>query len=241
MLLMIRVAVVNDGELVVRGVAAMLRRHQHMIEVVQPELGEPVDVALYETSSARGERAPGLAELVADPYVAKVAVYTWSFQPWLAQDILANGAAGYLSKGLSAAQLLDALLRIHAGHDVVAPAAADSQRVGSHWAGQEAGLTIREAQVLSFITMGLSNQEIAARTYLSLNSIKSYIRHCYRKIGVDKRSKAVVWGVVHGLRPEGVDLAQSPVQDDSCDAPPRVHLRQPRTTYRDRGVPTALR
>ncbi len=64
-----------------------------------------------------------------------------------------------------------------------------------------AGLTAREAEVLSLITMGLSNQEIAERTLLSLNSIKSYIRSAYRKIGVQRRTQAVIWATQNGFVP----------------------------------------
>ena len=52
------------------------------------------------------------------------------------------------------------------------------------------------------ITEGLSNQEIADRSFLSINSVKSYIRTGYRKIGVTSRSQAVLWGVQHGFAPE---------------------------------------
>ncbi len=67
--------------------------------------------------------------------------------------------------------------------------------------------------MLSLITMGLSNLEIADRTSLSVNSIKSYIRSCYRKIDVDSRSKAVLWGVAHGLRADRVRIVGSVAQD----------------------------
>jgi DNA-binding CsgD family transcriptional regulator len=55
--------------------------------------------------------------------------------------------------------------------------------------------------VLAFITQGLSNKEIARDAYLSINSVKSYIRTAYRKIGVERRSQAVVWGMQHGFTP----------------------------------------
>ena len=41
-----------------------------------------------------------------------------------------------------------------------------------------------------------------ATTYLSVNSIKSYIRSIYRKIGVKTRTQAVLWGVEHGFKPD---------------------------------------
>ena len=85
--------------------------------------------------------------------------------------------------------------------------------VGGDWPGREEGLTAREAEVLSLITMGLSNQEIADRTLLSLNSIKSYIRSAYRKIDVDSRSRAVLWGVEHGMRADRVRINGSPARE----------------------------
>nr|MBA2309244.1 response regulator transcription factor [Pseudonocardiales bacterium] len=88
-------------------------------------------------------------------------------------------------------------------------------QVGGDWPGREEGLTAREAEVLSLITMGLSNLEIAERTSLSVNSIKSYIRSCYRKIDVDSRSKAVLWGVAHGLRPDRIRVQGSPAQESA--------------------------
>jgi DNA-binding CsgD family transcriptional regulator len=67
--------------------------------------------------------------------------------------------------------------------------------------GQQHGLTRRESEVISWITAGLTNSEIAAQTYLSINSIKTYIRSAYRKIGVNRRAQAAVWGLTHGFAP----------------------------------------
>ena len=39
-------------------------------------------------------------------------------------------------------------------------------------------------------------------TYLSPNTVKSYVRSIYRKIGVDSRTRAVLWGVAHGFLPD---------------------------------------
>jgi DNA-binding CsgD family transcriptional regulator len=78
---------------------------------------------------------------------------------------------------------------------------ADRDTTGQ-WPGREHGLTARESEVLALITQGLSNQEIAERTYLSINSVKTYIRTGYRKIGVGRRSQAVAWGMRHGFEPD---------------------------------------
>ena len=55
--------------------------------------------------------------------------------------------------------------------------------------------------MLAFITQGLTNAQIARNLYLSINSVKSYIRAAYRKIGVTSRSQAVAWGMQHGFAP----------------------------------------
>jgi DNA-binding CsgD family transcriptional regulator len=46
----------------------------------------------------------------------------------------------------------------------------------------------------------MSNAEVADLTYLSPNTIKTYIRSIYRKIDVESRTQAVLWGVEHGFR-----------------------------------------
>lgn len=64
-------------------------------------------------------------------------------------------------------------------------------------------LSRREVQVLTAILAGLSNAELAQTMNLSINSIKKYIRGAYRKIGVETRTQAVLWGARHGLLREG--------------------------------------
>ena len=71
--------------------------------------------------------------------------------------------------------------------------------VEGEWPGQEAGLSARESEIVALITKGLTNQEIAERAYVSINSVKSYIRSAYRKIGVTRRSQAVAWAMQNGF------------------------------------------
>lgn len=62
-----------------------------------------------------------------------------------------------------------------------------------------ATLSERERDVLCLIATGLSNQEIADRLFLGVNTVKTYIRTAYRKIRVQSRSQAVVWAFRSGL------------------------------------------
>ena len=74
--------------------------------------------------------------------------------------------------------------------------------VAGEWPGRSHGLTARESEVMALIAQGLTNQEIAERAYLSVNSVKTHIRSAYRKIGVERRSQAVLWATRNGFLPD---------------------------------------
>ena len=76
-------------------------------------------------------------------------------------------------------------------HETVA-GILDESAVAQEWdsaehLGEAAGLSPREGSVLGLVVSGLSNQQIADRLYLSINSVKTYIRSAYRKLGVSSR------------------------------------------------------
>lgn len=198
-------AIVDDYEVVVSGVSKMLERYTHRVEVVELVANEPVkrpvDVALLDTFGQGRDYPTCVAKLQRLPHIGAVCVYTWNFNPDLIKQALDAGVRGYLSKTLPAGELVAALEKVRAG-EVVVSEATPNGAVAGEWPGREEGLTPRESEVLALITQGLSNKEIAEHTHLSINSIKSYIRTGYRKIGVSTRSQAVLWGVRHGFQPD---------------------------------------
>ncbi|MBH0115276.1 response regulator transcription factor [Salinibacterium sp. NG253] len=205
----VRIALVNDYEVVARGVVGMLRSYQNRIQVVELDLNkqvdESVDIALYDTfAGTQGDRV-AVKALAANPAVSAVVVYSWNLDPTHIAAVLTNGAAGYISKGLPASMFVAALEAINRGGDRIHIGGKSTPTVmAGDWPGREEGLTEREAEVLALITQGLSNAEIAERTHLSINSIKTYIRSCYRSIGATSRTNAVLWGIEHGFRPDRV-------------------------------------
>ncbi|WP_310796082.1 helix-turn-helix transcriptional regulator [Herbiconiux gentiana] len=168
------------------------------------ELSDEVDIVLYDSFAQPESDRQELAGLVKNPRARRVVVYTWNFQPELVESARAQGTHGYLSKTLPARELVAALEAVHAGESVVSE--PPSKRVGSapglDWPGRHEGFTERESEILALITQGKSNAEVAALTYLSVNTIKSYIREIYRRIGVSSRTQAVLWGVAHGFSPD---------------------------------------
>ena len=203
----LRIALVDDYEIVLRGLEMMLRSYGDTVEVVELDLnrtvGERVDITLYDTFAATPGDREDVHELATNPLAGKVVVYSWDLDEHLVRAALANGASGYLSKGLPAARLVRALHDIHRGEGQVfhGPGGQAKTSLGD-WPGREEGLTQREAEVLALITQGLSNAEIADRAQLSVNTVKAFIRSCYRRIGVTNRSKAILWGLEHGFFPD---------------------------------------
>ncbi|MDE9366680.1 response regulator transcription factor [Luteipulveratus sp. YIM 133132] len=201
----LRISVVTEYGTIVRGLHAMLHRHESQVMIVDQDLDgdnpRQVDIALYDTFAQDQGGTGEVARLARHPRVVRVAVLTWNFDEELVQQALSRGASGYLARSLPAAALVDALERVHRGETVVSTPTGHGQ-VAGEWPGREEALAPREAEVLALITQGLPNTVIAAQTHLSINSVKSYIRTAYRKIGVTSRSQAVLWGVRHGFEPD---------------------------------------
>jgi two-component system, NarL family, response regulator LiaR len=203
----IRVALMNDYELVVAGLQQLLAPYADRVRVVELDSLLPVhsetDVLLYDAFGR--ERVTGPVEEVINETDAKVVIYTWHLDPDLVQEALAKGAAGYVSKTLDALDLVGALEKVHAGSIVVSDTdpreAKEAQVTQGDWPGRDHGLSARESEVLALISQGLSNQEIADRAFLSINSVKTYIRSAYRKIGVERRTQAVLWSTQNGFVP----------------------------------------
>ncbi len=204
----VHVSVINDFDVVVAGVRALLAPFSDRVLVVDTQLQDTpdvtVDVALYDTFAASLDWQSRLAALAADPDVGAVAVYSFMTEPRAVEDSLAAGAAGFLAKSRTAAELVEGIELIAGGHRVVdrggcGSALPGDATAGDRWPAEDVGLTPREAEMLSLIVRGFSNEEIARSRYLSPNTVKSYIREAYRKIGVTTRAQAVAWGMRNGL------------------------------------------
>ncbi|MDN4160391.1 response regulator transcription factor [Nocardioides abyssi] len=204
----VRLAIVNDYELVVAGVAALLEPFRERVEVVELDSRTPVvsdvDVVLYDSfGQVQGDRID-VDGLLQDTD-ARLVVFSWNVQPEIVQRSLDNGATAYASKGISAEELVSLIERVHRG-ETVTPVVTTPEESGEfgRWPGEELGLSQREAEVLALITQGLSNDEIAKHAYLGINTVKTYIRTLYRKIEVTRRAQAVAFGIEHGFRPDRV-------------------------------------
>jgi len=203
----IRVALVNDYELVLRGLADMLAPFDDRIDVVQLDARRrvtvDVDVALYDTFAQPEPDDEDVARLAANDRIRTVAVFTWKMDQDLIDAAVARGATGYFAKSSTAEHLAEGLLRVAAGEQVLeAPRRRVPSGPGVDWPGRVDGISDRQSEILALITQGKRNVEIAELTHLSPNTVKTHIRTLYSKIGAENRVDAVLWGTENGFRPD---------------------------------------
>lgn len=205
----IRVAILNDFPIVVEGLARIFEHYSRRVVLTElavrtERLTVPVDVVLYDVFAADRRHITIPKMLKPKPVGIKIVLFGWSTDVALIDSGMQHGVDGYIHKSLPASRIVESIERVVRGERVVALADGplDSPRPSvGEWPGRNEGLTIRESEVVALITQGLSNVDIAKRLFLSPNSIKSIIRHAYKKMGVTRRGEAVSWGASHGFRP----------------------------------------
>ena len=189
----IRVALVNDFELILRGLQAMLEPYRDRIEVLELDVGvepdQPIDIALLDLY---GQRHGGLGRvhaLTSSDTAHVVAVYAWQLTAAEVRAVLAAGAQGVLDKAAPTQQLVEDLLKLDAGETVVSESFGDP--TGTGWPGQRFGLSARESEVASLLLLGLSNREIAEALYISEHTVKTHLKGIFKKTGTATRGQAV--------------------------------------------------
>jgi DNA-binding NarL/FixJ family response regulator len=199
----LRVAVVSTSPIIRNGLAAIILGDSQGASVIELDEHEggltSHDVAVYDLTSRTGPTAlRGLRNWTAH---APVVALTHGSDQNADQRALAMGVTAVVPTSVPAAELLEVLEQ--------AATQRGPQTRGLH-DGPEAtrepqdGLSSRELDVLALIAGGESNQEIARSLHLSINTVKSYVRTAYRKIGATTRSQAVLWAFRHGLAPTAV-------------------------------------
>lgn len=199
----ITVAIINDYEVVVRGVASMLSPYENRIAVVELDAGGlpsvPADVALFDTFAGRRHSLARAAEMVRSGAARHIVLYTWDAAPPFLRSAEDIGISGVVLKTRSADLLVDSIERVVAGERVgfdVDPSTRAAPRAVE--------LSDRESEVLALIAKGLTNAQIAEELYLSIETVKTYVKRLYAKLDVHNRAQAAVAASSHQLTPRQV-------------------------------------
>jgi DNA-binding NarL/FixJ family response regulator len=199
----LRLLIADDHQLILEAVRLALREAPDIEIVGAARSGEEVlplagrtspDVVLLDLLMP-GMDGLRCLELLHErhPHVKSI-VFSASDDPGAGVAALERGAVAFLHKTIDPAELAETIRRAFFGDDfftVGLRSVADS--------ASECGLTSREGEILRAAAEGLSNRQIAARFWLSEQTVKYHLTNIYRKLCVGNRTEAIRHAYEHGL------------------------------------------
>jgi len=216
----LRVLLADDQALIRAGFAALVRSASDMEVVGEAADGEEAlalagserpDVVLMDIRMPGTDGISATALITGDPDLAdvKVLVLTTFEDDDLVLAALRAGASGFLGKGVEPVELLDAIRVVAAGEALLSPKAtkglidrmlAQPSDGAADLVGADLDvLTEREREVVALVAHGLTNDDIAARLYVSPLTAKTHVNRAMTKLGVRDRAQLVVLAYRTGL------------------------------------------
>ncbi|MBX7432127.1 response regulator transcription factor [Mycobacterium sp. Y57] len=212
----VRIVLVDDHEMVIEGLRAMLTAFENRVTVVGHAVGadrvasvvadlDP-DIVLCDVRMQGSSGLDVCRQLrERDPGRKVVMLSVYDDEQYLFQA-LRMGASGYLLKSISSEELVRQLEFVNSGETAIDPGmaaravdtAARIQR-DEFWPGARQGLTQRESEILALVVNGLSNRAIAAKLVIGDETVKTHLSSIYRKLGVSDRTTAVATALREGI------------------------------------------
>ena len=196
----IKVALVNDYEIIVHGLAAMLAPFSDRVRIVEVDVcSEPesrVDVALFDTFASRRHSIDRARQMVHDGQVKHVLLYTWDAAAEFLSLAEEAGVSGVVLKSQTGESLVDVIERVARGERI---GFENIHRGRQSW--DHSALSVREQEVLALIAYGMSNAEIGKELFLSVDTVKTYVRRLYSKLGVKNRAQAALQAARYNVLP----------------------------------------
>jgi DNA-binding NarL/FixJ family response regulator len=207
----ITLLVADDHEVVRSGVKSLVSGTDIKV-VAEAATGEAAvrlilkhkpDVALVDIRMPEGDGLNTLGRIKLDLPDQPILMFSTYDNPTYIARAVALGASGYVLKGATRDDLLEAIRTAAAGES--AWTREELRRVTGALATPrlstdvEVPLTQRESEVLRQLVDGLTNKDIAQELHISYETVKEHVQHILRKVGVSDRTQAAVWAVRKGL------------------------------------------
>jgi DNA-binding NarL/FixJ family response regulator len=206
--LSLRVLIAEDHTLVSQGLEVMLSNSEGIDLVGVVESGddavektaqETVDVVLMDVNLGASMSGIEATRKIKEGHPdTKVLVLTMFTDPGTVAEAVKAGADGYLSKGSSREAVVRAIRDVGQGRAVLDPNVTEG--IFGRISGKDPhALSDRELEVLQEISHGKSTREVAELIHVSEDTVKTYLKAVYRKLGVHDRTEAVAEAFRRGL------------------------------------------
>jgi DNA-binding NarL/FixJ family response regulator len=207
----IRLLIADDHEMVRSGLKSMLVDTEIKVvaavasgqEAVKHALENKVDVVLLDVRMSDGDGLNALGRIKLDNPDLPILMFSYSDNPAYVARAVALGASGYLLKGCTRDELVNAIKTAAAGESTFTrdglrrmTGAMATPRLT---ADVEVALSQREGEVLRQMACGMTNKQIAEALHISHETVKEHVQHILGKIGVTDRTQAAVWAVRNNL------------------------------------------
>jgi two-component system response regulator NreC len=210
----IRVVLVDDHAVVRSGLRRVLEAEDE-IEVVAE--ADDIRGAVFEARARKPDFVlmdvdmPGAGGIEAIRAVlreapdARIVILSMHDDPRYVREALSAGASGYVLKEAAEVEAPEAVREVANGGRYVHPAlgarliAAEAEEQAQ---AEQDPLSDREREVLRFLALGHTNQEIAKMLYLSVRTIETHRAHIMQKLGLTTRAELVRYAIDHGLLQE---------------------------------------
>jgi DNA-binding NarL/FixJ family response regulator len=199
----IEVLIVDDHPMVREGLAGILARHDIRItglaatgrQAIEMFTAHPPDVMLLDLRLPDQNGLQVIRTLMKSHPSARIVVLSSAQGDASIYEALSAGASGYLLKGIDGTTLAEQLRHVAAGGKCLSPESAE--KLTSYIASKK--LSPREIEVLSLISQGRSNKEIARLLFVTEDTIKMHVKSILQKLQANDRTQAVVIAIQRGL------------------------------------------
>ena len=208
----IRILLVDDHEVVRRGIRALLET-ENDIEVVgeaadgfaavaETERLKP-DVVLMDLVMPEVDGVEAIRRILEHQQNVSILVLTSFGTDDKLFPAIKAGALGYLLKGTTPEELIRAIREAYKGHSMLDPAVA--RRLLAEYSRHESTrlsstlLSDRETDILRQVARGFSNDEIADVLHISEATVRTHVSHILTKLGLTNRTQAALFALREGL------------------------------------------